>query len=94
VTRNPVPQRELPFEFMLNALRLVEGFDVTLFEARTGLQWDAVAAQVELLVGRGLLLRTGSEVRASAQGLMFLNELLLTFVTAADSESPKMAGAF
>jgi oxygen-independent coproporphyrinogen-3 oxidase len=94
VTRNPVPQRELPFEFMLNALRLVEGFDVTLFEARTGLQWDAVAAQVELLVGRGLLLRTGSEVRASAQGLMFLNELLLIFVTAADSESPKMAGAF
>jgi oxygen-independent coproporphyrinogen-3 oxidase len=94
VTRNPVPQRELPFEFMLNALRLVEGFDVTLFEARTGLQWDAVAAQVELLVGRGLLLRTGSEVRASAQGLMFLNDLLLTFVTAADSESPKMAGAF
>jgi putative oxygen-independent coproporphyrinogen III oxidase len=94
VTRNPVPQRELPFEFMLNALRLVEGFDVTLFEARTGLQWDAVAAQVELLVGRGLLLRTGSEVRASAQGLMFLNDLLLTFVTAADSESLKMAGAF
>jgi putative oxygen-independent coproporphyrinogen III oxidase len=94
VTRNPVPQRELPFEFMLNALRLVEGFDVALFEARTGLQWDAVAAKVEALVRRGLLLRAGSGVRASTQGLMFLNDLLLTFVTATDSESPKMAGAF
>lgn len=94
VTRNTVALEELPFEFMLNALRLVEGFDVHLFEERTGLEWLAIAAKVESLVDRGLLLRTGTGYRPSPQGLAFLNELLLTFVTAKDPESPKMAGAF
>ena len=94
VTRKPVPKRELPFEFMLNALRLVEGFDVAVFEARTGLEWDAIGAKVESLVARGLLLRTGTGFRPSPQGLTFLNDLLLTFVDTADSESPQMAGAF
>ena len=94
VTRNPVPQRELPFEFMLNALRLVEGFDKALFATRTGLEWNVIAAKVESLVHRGLLVQTGTRLQPSPQGLTFLNELLLTFVTVADSESPKMAGAF
>jgi len=94
VTRSPVAKSELPFEFMLNALRLVEGFDKALFGARTGLEWDVIAAKVEPLVHRGLLVQTGTRLQPSPQGLMFLNELLLTFVTSADSESPKMAGAF
>ncbi len=38
-TRAPVPAHELPFEFMLNALRLVEGFEVRTFTGRTGLPW-------------------------------------------------------
>ena len=94
VTRNPVPQRELPFEFMLNALRLVDGFDTALFERRTGLEWDSIAPKIESLVDRGLLLRTETGFRPSPRGLAFLNELLLIFVTVADPESPKMAGAF
>jgi oxygen-independent coproporphyrinogen-3 oxidase len=94
ITRNPVPEAELPFEFMLNALRLVEGFDVAHFEGRTGLGWHAIAAKVESLVDRGLLRRAGTGYRPSPQGLAFLNELLLTFVTSAGSERPKMAGAF
>jgi putative oxygen-independent coproporphyrinogen III oxidase len=94
VTRKPVPQGELPFEFMLNALRLLEGFDKALFVARTGLEWHVIAAKVESLVHRGLLVHTGTRLQPSPQGLAFLNELLLTFVTGADSESPKMAGAF
>lgn len=94
VTRNPVPQSELPFEFMLNALRLVDGFEVAAFEARTGLDWNAIAGKVESLVARGLLLEAGTRLRPSPQGFTFLNDLLLTFVTAKDCESPKMAGAF
>ena len=94
VTRNPVPERELPFEFMLNALRLLEGFEVALFEARTGVQWEAIATKVEALVDRGLLLGVGTAYRPSPEGLMFLNELLLTFVTARNPESPQMVGAF
>ena len=94
VTRNPVPQSELPFEFMLNALRLVDGFEVAAFEARTGLDWNAIAGRVESLVARGLLLRAGTRLRPSPRGFTFLNDLLLTFVTAKDCESPKMADAF
>jgi oxygen-independent coproporphyrinogen-3 oxidase len=94
VARNPVPRDQLPFEFMLNALRLVEGFDVLLFVERTGLAWDSVSPQVEALVDRGLLLRSGTRLHPSPQGLRFLNELLLTFVSETVPKSAQMAGPF
>ncbi len=94
VSRAEVVPDELPFEFMLNALRLVDGFDVALFSTRTGLGWNAVAASVNDLVERGLLLREGSRVGPSPKGLQFLNELLLSFVSDTRDQSPKMTGAF
>lgn len=94
VSRHPVPVRELPFEFMLNALRLVEGFDASLFTERTGLPWDTVAEEIAALLRRGLVERDGTRHRASAQGLRFLNELLLSFVTDSRPEISKTAGAF
>jgi putative oxygen-independent coproporphyrinogen III oxidase len=94
LTRTPVPKDQLPFEFMLNALRLVEGFDATVFEARTGLQWTTVTPQMDSLVARHLIERNGSHVKPSTQGLRFLNELLLTFVAETRPESGQMAGAF
>jgi oxygen-independent coproporphyrinogen-3 oxidase len=94
VTRSPVPREQLPFEFMLNALRLVGGFDAALFAGRTGLEWDAVAPQVDSLVARGLMLEEGGHFRPSPQGLRFLNELLLTFVSETPAKSGQMAGAF
>lgn len=94
VTRSPVPREQLPFEFMLNALRLVGGFDAALFPGRTGLEWDAVAPQVDSLVARGLMLEEGAHFRPSPQGLRFLNELLLTFVSETPAKSGQMAGAF
>jgi coproporphyrinogen III oxidase-like Fe-S oxidoreductase len=94
VTRNPVREDQLPFEFMLNALRLVGGFDAALFTERTGLAWSSVAREIDALVDRGLLLRSGTRLRPSPQGLRFLNELLLSFVSATGPESGQMAGAF
>jgi putative oxygen-independent coproporphyrinogen III oxidase len=94
VTRTPVPGEQLPFEFMLNALRLVGGFDAALFEARTGLPSRSVAPQMDSLVTRGLIVREGRHFRPSPQGLRFLNELLLTFVSEAGPKSAQMAGAF
>jgi putative oxygen-independent coproporphyrinogen III oxidase len=94
VTRTPVPGEQLPFEFMLNALRLVGGFDAALFEARTGLPWGSVAPQMDSLVTRGLIVREGGHFRPSPQGLRFLNELLLTFVSETGPKSGQMAGAF
>ncbi|HXS19822.1 MAG TPA: radical SAM family heme chaperone HemW [Steroidobacteraceae bacterium] len=87
-TRTAVPAGELPFEFMLNALRLVDGFDVPTFTARTGLTWEAVAGTMADLVEEGLIVASGACYRASPRGLRFLNDVLLRFVT----EIPKRAG--
>jgi len=94
VTRTEVDTGQLPFEFMLNALRLVDGFDVALFPARTGLEWQAIAAPVDRLVGRGLLLRQETTLKPSPLGLQFLNDVLLSFVTDQRRQSAKMTGAF
>lgn len=87
-TRTAVAAEELPFEFMLNALRLVEGFEVRGFTGRTGLPWEAVAGKMADLVGEGLIAASGTCYRASPLGLRFLNDVLLRFVT----EIPKTAG--
>ncbi len=79
---------------MLNALRLVDGFDATLFAQRTGLDWAAVAEPVNTLVGRELLLLEGGCYKPSPRGLQFLNELLLSFMVNAGPESAQTAGAF
>jgi oxygen-independent coproporphyrinogen-3 oxidase len=79
-TRVAVPADELPFEFMLNALRLVEGFEVRTFTGRTGLPWETVARTMADLAGEGLILASTTCYRASPRGLRFLNDLLLRFV--------------
>jgi len=87
-TRMATPPGELPFEFMLNALRLVEGFEVATFNRRTGLPWSIVGATMADLIGEGLIVNRGTCYRASAFGLRFLNDILLRFVM----EIPKSAG--
>jgi oxygen-independent coproporphyrinogen-3 oxidase len=94
VTRNPVPTHELPFEFMLNALRLVDGFEQALFTERTGLDWSTIEAQVQALAGRNLLEKVATRWRPTPHGLTFLNELLLSFVSENRRESSKNAGGF
>jgi putative oxygen-independent coproporphyrinogen III oxidase len=75
-----VAARELPFEFMLNALRLVEGFETVLFSERTGLPLSAIGAQLEQASARGLIERNPRRVRPSARGQRFLNELVGLFL--------------
>jgi oxygen-independent coproporphyrinogen-3 oxidase len=67
---------ELPFEFMLNALRLVEGFPGELFEKRTGLPLLAIARELEAAERDGLLERDVTTIRPTLKGQRFLNELL------------------
>ena len=90
ITRNAVPSSELPFEFMLNALRLVDGFERSQFSERTGLEWDVIEQRVEALAARGLLEIDAAICRASARGLQVLNGLLLSFL----EEIPKTTGSF
>jgi coproporphyrinogen III oxidase-like Fe-S oxidoreductase len=80
VEEHVVSPAELPFEFMLNALRLVEGFDLDLFGERTGLPISAVAARLCALEARGLVTRDWKRVRPSERGRRFLNELLGEFL--------------
>lgn len=77
---NEVSREELPFEFMMNALRLNEGFNPALFSERTSL--SLVAIQRELLVAekRGLLHRDIASIKPTQQGQRFLNDLLEIFL--------------
>jgi putative oxygen-independent coproporphyrinogen III oxidase len=88
LTRTAVPTSELPFEFMLNALRLVDGFDVATYTGRTGLPWETVGPTLADLAAEGLIVASGTCYRASPLGLRFLNDVLLRFVT----EIPKTVG--
>ena len=89
LAQRAVSPEDLPFEFMLNALRLTAGFEVETFVSRTGLAWEAVAPTVRAALDVGLLLRTAQGYRPSARGLRFLNDLLLGFLP----ETPKNSGA-
>jgi coproporphyrinogen III oxidase-like Fe-S oxidoreductase len=75
-----IPAAELPFEFMLNALRLVDGFDVALFSARTGLPIHLVEPELRVAEGKGLLERDWKRIRPTERGRHFLNELLGAFL--------------
>jgi oxygen-independent coproporphyrinogen-3 oxidase len=71
---------ERPFEFMLNALRLIEGFAADLFERRTGLPLLAIEAQLARAEADGLLERDLATIRPTPKGQRFLNELLERFL--------------
>jgi putative oxygen-independent coproporphyrinogen III oxidase len=89
LARHVVAERELPFEFMLNALRLTAGFAAAEFPARTGLQWEVIAQPLRAALARGLLERTAQGYRPTPRGLRFLNDLLLEFLP----ETPIKTGA-
>ena len=71
-----------PFEFMLNALRLVEGFTLARFEARTGLPRTAIAAPLERARANGWLEIDGDHVRSTALGRRFGNDVIALFLDA------------
>jgi putative oxygen-independent coproporphyrinogen III oxidase len=80
VEQKLVATPDLPFEFMMNALRLTGGFERRLFEERTGLSWDAVATTIGELERKGLIESSAERCRPTASGTRFLNELLVRFL--------------
>lgn len=70
----------LPFEFMMNALRLVDGVDLDLFEARTGLPLHVVKKELAEAESRGLIERDHKHLRPTLKGQRFLNDLLQVFL--------------
>jgi len=70
----------LPFEFMMNALRLTDGFELRLFAERTGLPLTAALAGLEEARRRGFIERDHVHVRPTLRGQRFLNDLLQLFL--------------
>jgi putative oxygen-independent coproporphyrinogen III oxidase len=72
---------ELPFEFMLNALRLADGFELARFAERTGQPVTAIDATLARAEGQGLIERAGALVRPTPRGFDFLSDLQAMFLT-------------
>jgi oxygen-independent coproporphyrinogen-3 oxidase len=75
-----ISRAQLPFEFMLNALRLKGGFDVQSFLDRTGLPLSAIDASLDKAVSLGLLERDLRQVRPTERGSDMLNDLQALFL--------------
>ena len=70
---------DMVVEFMMNALRLIEGFAPALFEERTGLPLATIAAPLAEAQRRGLLSADGQCIAPTALGSRYLNDLLQLF---------------
>ncbi|MBS9403367.1 radical SAM family heme chaperone HemW [Halomonas sp. TRM85114] len=72
----PVVEHELPLEFAMNALRLVEGVPMSSWEAYTGREATQLAKRLVSAREKGLLVQDSDRLQTSPQGLLFLNDLL------------------
>jgi putative oxygen-independent coproporphyrinogen III oxidase len=81
-TDSVVATADIPFEFMMNALRLNDGFPAALFEERTGLPLVSVLPALDEAERRGLMARDHQRIRPTALGGRFLNDLIQIFMAA------------
>jgi oxygen-independent coproporphyrinogen-3 oxidase len=75
-----IPAKDLPFEFMLNTLRLTDGVDTVTFAERTGLPLNVVSKGLDEASKKGLLDPNPSKLKATPQGLRYLNNLQEMFL--------------
>ncbi len=71
---------DLPFEFMLNVLRLTDGVETTSFSERTGLPLSVISKSLNEASKKGLLDNNPSRLKATDQGLKYLNDLQEIFL--------------
>jgi putative oxygen-independent coproporphyrinogen III oxidase len=75
-----IGREDLAFEFMMNALRLVDGVEASLFQQRTGLPLRVMQAQLQEAKDKGLLEQVGGVIKPTLLGQRFLNSLLEMFL--------------
>ena len=80
VERKTVAAEDLPFEFMMNALRLTDGVPAAMLQERTGVPAAKIMAQIETARQKGLLETDPTVFRPTEQGRLFLNDLLQCFL--------------
>ena len=76
-----VSKDDLPAEFMMNALRLKDGFQLCLFRQRTGLEVNLIQDTINRAVEKGLLELTEDKVKPTRRGFLFLNNLIEMFIS-------------
>ena len=82
--QHDIAAQEMGFEFMMNALRLNDGFALALFQTRAGLPLAAIERPLQAAEARGLITRDLTHIRPTPLGQRFLNDLLEIFL-----QSPK-----
>lgn len=71
---------DLPFEYMLNTLRLINGVPTHEFHERTGLQLAQINPMLEVAVRKGLLDEDPRTLKATPLGMQYLNDLQMLFL--------------
>jgi len=77
-----VDAEDIPFEFMMNALRLIDGVERCLFQERTGLPIATIAARLDRATQAGLMVDDHTRLQPTLRGQRFLNDLLALFLKA------------
>ena len=77
---NIIKKNDIPFEFMMNALRLNDGFTFNLFEQRTGLSIKSIDNEIKLSIEKGLLEINNGRIKPTLLGQNFLNDLIQIFL--------------
>jgi putative oxygen-independent coproporphyrinogen III oxidase len=72
--------KDLPFEFMMNALRLMDGFEIELFKQRTGMPWEAISTRLTEALIKELIVKDLQRIRPTQLGQRYLNDLLSIFL--------------
>lgn len=75
-----IDENERPLEFLMNALRLNQGFSPEVFETRVGLGINSIQSQLQILTQRGLIFQTEDQIACTPLGYEFLNSVLDEFV--------------
>lgn len=75
-----ISAKELPFEFMLNALRLTKGIPSEYFAERTGLGMSSISSKLKIAVDKGLLESNPAILAPTPLGLQYLNDLQEIFL--------------
>ena len=75
-----IERADLGFEFMMNALRLTNGFEAKLFQERTGLPLQAISMRLAVALKKGLITQDFNHIQPSLLGQRYLNNLLEIFL--------------
>ncbi|MGW8248345.1 MAG: radical SAM family heme chaperone HemW [Acidiferrobacterales bacterium] len=79
-SRRELAPDDRSLEFMMNALRLTEGFQLAMFQERTGLAFSQIVPALETAEAKGLIERDAIHLRPTESGQRYLNDLLQMFL--------------